>query len=168
MDLWCVRTLMDLQFFCFQSSLSTGNATKLNVSRNKVASESNDALSYVLNRAFQVNVVQERYQWWRYGWRNVFIVAFINLSQQTVLIHDYYKLPYTEICKTYEQTYSTYQTSKSIVCVYFALMFLYIFLFQWYKDYRLQPNKSWRFTCMAYRGMMRRPSARIMADPCWR
>lgn len=78
--------------FCFQSSLSRGNATKFNVSRNKVASESNDALSYVLDGAFHVNVVQERYQWRRYGWRNVFIVAFINLSQQTVLIHDNYKL----------------------------------------------------------------------------
>lgn len=83
------------------SSLSTGNATKWNVSRNKVASESNHALSYVLDRVFHVNVVQERYQWRRYGWRNVFIVAFINLSQQTVLVHDNYKSPDTEICKTY-------------------------------------------------------------------
>lgn len=74
------------------SSLSTGNATKLNVSRNKVASESNHALSYVLDRVFHVNVVQERYQWRRYGWRNVFIVAFINLSQQTVLVHDNFKI----------------------------------------------------------------------------
>lgn len=87
-------------FFVF-NRLSTGNATKLNVSRNKVPSESNDALSYVLDRAFHVNVVQERYQWRRYGWRNVFIVAFINLSQRTVLNNDNYKLPYTEICKTY-------------------------------------------------------------------
>lgn len=53
---------IDGSSFFFQSSLSTGNATKFNVSRNKVASESNDALSYVLDRAFHVNVVQERYQ----------------------------------------------------------------------------------------------------------
>lgn len=86
---------------------------KLNVSRNIVASESNDALSYVLDRAFNVTVVQERYQWRRYGWRNVFIVAF-NFFQQTVLVLDNYYF-IRKYVKTINKPILLNQTFKAIL-----------------------------------------------------